>query len=1169
MSRSFSNPGLYLHRGNSLEGQARLLAEILTAAPEAPLRAEEVIVQSLGMARWITLRLAEELGVCAQVKFPFPRKFFDGLAENCLSGGREPADRASWQEGAMTWALLEELLALEGGLSPESALAEVRGYLHPPGREAGPAEVTLRAYQLAARIARLFDQYLLYRPDLIRAWNANTSAPLTDPAEPWQRALWRRLKRRSLAGGDPVERHDHLLQALGAARLGGLPRRAFFFGITALPPFYLKLLPLLARHIPVHVFLPQPTAEFWSDIVSEREERRRARRGGGDEVAYLQRGHPLLASWGTQGKEFQQLIDALPLDDGQGTEEFHDPLDLGVATPSLLRTLQSDILHLRARGEAGLDAENAMARENLFAPEPEPRLVIEPGDRSLSVHACGGPLREVEVLRDQLLAAFQELPGLEPRDIVVMAPDIALYTPYIETVFGAGRSSAGETVPAERIPYNIADRTATEANQIARVILRLFAMTRPGERFTATDMLDLVEMPALRRGQGLDEPALERIRAWVRNLPVHWGRDARQRADLDLPGEPGQTWREGLDRLLLGYGTGRHGELLGDLAPYADLGSDDWMVLGRFGGLVKLIFAQLDVLSREATLPEWSERLLNLLSALFPALPPESEIDLRQIREILTEIAPAASEGVQDRPLPTRVIEEHLTQLLQLERHAYGFIAGGVTFCALKPMRSIPFRVVCLLGMNDRAFPRQDVRTGFDLMAGRNRRAGDRSRREEDRYLFLEALLAARDRLIISYSSLLPQETQRAEPCPLVVELLEHLEEACARPEGGPVRPRLTVEHPLHAFDPRYFERRADNPLFSFSRANLTAALRKQLGATGGTAAPFLRRPLEADPEMVEAAEEGGRITLDELIRLLRNPCRYFLEKRLELALEERQGVVEDSERFILNGLDVYKLRARLLDAGEDLLDPAKLDHLFRLARAEGLLPHGQPGRLAFSNACAEAKMLLRIQEGMRLTPLAGPVIGSFPVGLLQVDARLDNVYAERMVIAPPSSIKAEREIEFWLRHLALGQLGPRPDPSLLIGMQKAKSGPQEIYGYELPVESAAAGLPHLEHILQLREEALAAPLHFLPQPALDFVASLEKNPNDLYKAKNAARNALTGGYSPDKGTAPDEKNAWRELCFPSGFPLDGQFEQLAEEIWTPYLALRRQVDSQRLIVAA
>ena len=567
-------------------------------------------------------------------------------------------------------------------------------------------------------------------------------------------------------------------------------------------------------------------------------------------------------------------------------------------------------------------------------------------DDSIRVHSCHGRGRQVEVLRDAVLHLLEDDPTLEPRDIIVMCPDIETFAPLIQATFGGRGLEGASTDPERTLEIRLADRALRQTNPVMGVLAEVLELS--SARITATEVLDLAGRDPVRRRFRFSDDDLYRLEEWVNGAFVRWGFDAAHRSSFQLEGIAANTWQAGLDRILLGVTMAEERQrLFGATLPLDDVDSGDIDLAGRLAEFLRAPASRRSTRSPASARwrsgpPPWRS-----ISDSLVATTPGDAWQRAQLTALLDELVGEATEDgtASAVALSCDDIRSILSERLKGRPTRANFRTGHLTVCTLVPMRSIPHRVVCLLGLDDGSFPRHIERDGDDLTA-RNQRVGDRDVRSEDRQLLLDALLAARDHLVVTYSGRDERSNLRRPPAVPVGELLDVVEHTVRTPTGR-ARDAIVFEHPLQPFDKRNFERDElvpDGP-WSFDALHLAGA--RAALAPRHDAPPFLDRPL--DPSV------SGPIGLDQLERFLRHPVRAFLRERLDIWLgEQDQG---------LRGRHPHRPRR----AG------AVADRRPRAAGASGRSrPRRVPGRRA-GTGCAAAGAAGRLRAGPDHRPARRP----------------------------------------------------------------------------------------------------------------------------------------------------------------------------------------------------
>lgn len=1058
--------GFHLYTSNQMEHLAEALSGVLSVPLADPFATETIVVQSRGMDRWLSLELARRHGICANVRFPFPEKLVRELGDDVLGTGSVDA---VFSRESMTF----RLFALLGALDEEPLYAQLTRYL-------ADDAAGIRRYQLSRVLADLFDQYQLFRPDLLLAWEEERLVYGRERGgvEQWQAALWRALAEAVPGTEHRAGRLRRLLTELSAA--DALPGRVCLFGITALPPVYLEILGKLAERTELHLFLMNPCREFWGDIVSPREAARLEKSGDADDL-HVSGGNPLLSTLGRQGRGFFDAVECF--NSGLGGEYWTD-----IVPDTLLHRLQADVLDL-------VDPAGG---------EPVP---LAETDGSILVQACHSPVRELEVLQDTLLGLLDDDPTLAPEDILVMAPDIEVYAPYIGAVFEAPAGSG------QRLPFSVADRSLRRTSRMVDAFVALLELA--GTRLEAPAVLAVLESEPVMRRFCFDKDELALVRRWVTETNIRWGADAEHRETFGLPGNRQNTWRQGLDRLLLGYAMD-DGALFDGILPCAVEGGYD--TLGRFAGFVDTLVETLRDLARPRSLSEWSGTLMVLVER-FLAADEDTEDEMQRLRTRLSDLEELAEEIADDGEISLEVIRSFIVDALQSQMQPGGFLSGGITFCSMLPMRSIPFRVICLLGMNHDAYPRQVRPRDFDLM-GRHPRPGDRSKRDDDLYLFLETLLSARERMVISYVGMSVTDNTALPPSVLVSELLEYLDQRFVCPGERKVHEQIVVKHRLQAFHPDYFS--GATPGYSTESLRGARAL-----LAGAVVAP------EPEP-LPEPDEAFRRVGVDELVGFFRNPARYLLKNRLGIFVDRAGETMTGREPFELDALELYTIRRDYLERGQGD------DDFGEILKAQGRLPHGTPGRIAvddiktemgaFAAACAEFTDAGRQSVEVDLDLHGFELYGTIPVYGSHGQVRIR-----------PGGIKGKDLIAAWIPHLVLNLLRPGTPVTL---MGRETRGPVRQH---LGIPDDPGRL--LGDLLALYWQGLQTPLAFFPESSLAAARALEAGKTPDEALQKAAAQWRGGRYVSAEG-----EDAHYRLCFGTRDVLDDRFLRTAGGVYLPLL---------------
>lgn len=977
---------LHIHRSERADGLVWGLRELLAEPLADPFTPEVIAVPTRGMERWLSQRLSAHLGatpgrgdgVCANVGFPFPARVIGrGVA---AATGIDP-DGDPWKPEHAVWPLLEVVEECAG----EPWLHTLAAHL---GLGTDPPDPIRRSRRLAVlrHVADLFDRYAIHRPETVVGWAAGRD-------DRWQAELWRRLRGRVALPG-PAER---LASACGRLREDGalldLPERIVMFGFTRLPAGHLRVLAAMAAHRDVHLFLLHPSPALWDSVAASITSRPAVVRRTDDPTTELP-AHPLLGSWGRDAREMQVVLAQTDAELRDHHHEVPEPPE------TLLGRIQADVRgDVRAAGPAPLNRS----------------------DRSLQIHACHGRARQVEVMRDAVLHALEEDESLEPRDVIVMCPDIETFAPLVHATFGAGEPSADpeepDALPQELRPpelrVRLADRSLRQTNPVLGVLGYLLELA--DQRVTASQVLDLADREPVRRRFRFDDDDLERIQSWVSASGIRWGLDAAHRKPYKLDHLPTGTWRTGLDRLLLGVSMSEDGlRRFADVLPVDDVESGSIDLTGRFSELIARLNGALGEFAEPRPIRGWASVLADAAGALTAT----SERDAWQTTELARLLEAVVEEsGGSATPIALAEIRTLLADRLRGRPTRANFRTGHLTICTLVPMRSVPHRVVCLLGLDDGVFPRKAPHDGDDLMLD-DPRVGERDPRSEDLQLLLDALLAAGDRLIVTYTG---NDERTNAPRPPAVPVSELLDVAEARTPGA--RDHVLVHHPLQPFDPKNFApgELLHGTSWGFDRVTLAGAA--ALTGREDEPRPFLAAPL---PPI-----DGGVIEVEDLVAFVSHPVRAFLGQRLGISARDYSSEVEDDLRVELDALQRWGVGDRILGA---LLGGASLEEARHAERTRGELPPGALGIPVVKEASNLAQTIAdwALEFGRDLDSV--DVRAELPGGR-RLSGTVADVCGDVLRTATFSKLAPKHRLPAWIRLLALTAAWPeRPWSAVTIG---------------------------------------------------------------------------------------------------------------------------------------
>ena len=983
-----------------MENLLVLLDKIQQISPLPVFAQDTVIVQNAGMQHWLNMSLAEQRGISMNMRYALPSQYLWNLIRN-LASDEDVPEQSPYSREVLAWRI-DTLLASNEVINDTTyQVASDYWRVNHAGneqsetcRENHSEAEQLKRYQLACQLADLYEQYLIFRPEWIHAWHQGEFVAYDQADECdtgiqssaiWQGKLWHLL-----VSEQPYDPHE--LVALAISNLSNidltdktnprsklLPQRLSFFGINAMAPLWLEFINALSEKIDVHFFHLNPCYAYWGDVVTEKRAIEAWIKGQDftvdaddnesltamENLADINRqvGNPLLANLGQQGREFMALlyqystvnidvfesavedINGKESDSAQNLETSFEEKTTG----NILARVQQDILSL----SDARHIEEKVEKEAEEKGEEKSPLI----DDSIIITSAHSALREVQGLHDWLLHQFNDDKSLTPKDVLVMCPQVEQYAPYVNAVFTRGWQDIADEVPP--LPCSIADRVSKDAEPLVAAFAELLKL--PDSRFQVSSLIALLRLPAMQNRFGLNLEAIEKITHWLEAASVHWGLDkAHKQQILAQSRTAGDdkthsanantanvssvsdsfTWQQGLTRLMRGFAFGDHSVIYQDQMLLPNIEGSDSELLGKLMLIIEQLQLSAISMSKARSATQWQQFLFDLLQQLFED---ENDNGLSIVRTATESLVEYCQHAGYDSDISLPVIRDYLNAHFSQPDPGRQFMVGQVTFCSMLPMRSIPFKIIAVLGLNDGEFPRQRQPLSFDLMSTTPAQLGDRSRRGDDRYLFLEAIISARRALYLSFQGRNIKNNKERQPSLVLKELMEYLARGygwrllglneglneSTDEESGEALAEHIRQLPMQAFsEQNYLGRYAsfDANWLNLKRANTAQETDATLN-------------LPEDNELTDSAVVGSaavdNASASDIIRFYQHPARYYGQRSLYLYLEQHNTLINDIEPFVPDRLDSYLLRQDLLNyylsprqskqSCEDILLTAKL----------------------------------------------------------------------------------------------------------------------------------------------------------------------------------------------------------------------------------------------------
>ena len=997
-----------------------------------------VVIQSQSMKQWLSLEIARKFGVCINFNFLFPHNFFTYIA-NCFS----KKDEFSFPHSIdiMTW----QIMKLLPDFISFSEFEKVKHYI--------TKNPTLKSYQFANEIASLFDRYLIFRDDMFLKQK--------NKKQDFQSVLWKKIIEENKFSYNAVLdniKKENLIKKL--------PSKVYIFGISYLPTLYLSFFDAVSKLTEINFFLLKPSREYWGDFTSKSEKKRIMKKQAGDKT-YIKDNNTLLECFGIQGRDFYDNI--LNFDWNEDDSNF-----IQNESKTLLSKIRNDFLNLQKR---------------------EKKKVLNEDDSSIQIHSMHSKKREVEVLQDYLFNFISEDENLKPSDILITAPDIESYIPYINLVFSTNL---------------FLDSTIPEAFSLILSIVNT--------RFEAGKVLEILEKDVISKKFLLDEDELTTIEFWIKSLNINWGVNEKSKKEINLPETYENTWQYGIDRLMLSYFMqSKENEVFCDILPFNNFDGTYRNTLGKFVDFLSKLFELNKSIKSPKNLNEWGLFFNKVLDDFI--FEPETNGDTKPIRDIVNNLKTDFNISEFKEELDFAIVKTHIEKEINNLNSNKSFTKDGFTFSSMLAFRSIPFKIICVLGM-DSNFPGSDGKMSFNLMA-ENFQKGDKSKTNDDAYLFLETLLSAQDKLYISYVGQDIKDNSKKNPSIFITELIDYIETNFINTE------HLLTNHKLQGFSHHYFNGKTKN-LFSYSKENLEIA--KSFFQENKS------QKNSIEVKTISEQKEVDSITLNSLCSFFKHPVKYFMNKNLDIYLKEKiEKELDAKENFkIENGIEKNEIFNFALN---HIKKNKTFEEFYNIKKKEGVLPHNKLGEMdALKLFNTAQKVIKKAKEHIDDIKQDKEIEVLISIDNLKIEGTIKNIFENKLLIFK-DTIYTKDKIEAWIYNLILSLEMKDIKKTIMVSSDNMFLFPK------LEREEAEN---ILNVLVQKYREGLKNPIHFFPETSYQYVKANDKDKKFQELKSNWFKENRYDQYN-------ENQDIYNQTYFKEKNPIDKNFIKNSDEILFPF----------------
>ncbi len=924
---------LKLYISNDIDKLALKLASNIESSPLELYQKEVIVVQTDGMSSWISLKLAENNKVFSNFDFLSPNKLLFELFR--IAG---IYNSGIYDTNNLKWIIFDILDEQEF----KSRFYQVYLYFQ---------NDKIKQLQLATKIADLYDQYVIYRPDYIRLWNENKSPEIKTYLanhEKWQKWIWQKIKEKiGDKAIDKVQMRDALIKKFDDENFISKVKSKFprisLFGFSLFTLFHIEVfMSALKELVDVDFYLTNPSPEdYWfKDIKDKTRVKIEKSSGISTEELKLAVGNQLLMNQGRTAKDlYNMLFDIDEIFNIMDNESYVNP----PVKDSLLHTIQNEVYYNIPNVNRDIIPEKLL------------------NDGSITIASNYTEVREVENLYSYLLKQIEEN-NYKLKDIIVQTSDIDLYTPIIKAVFDNAKV---------KIPYSIADRSYAGNDNLIGVLKQLLSLQK--DEFSSEDILQLLDFGAIRRK--FDISNIRTIRILVKMANIRHGINGSPQNDTVFV-----SWKYGLERILLGYAMKTDSLITLPNRDYEilplEIAEGDFAKEGlKLKSFVDTLIHFVNKRSRPKFIAEWREYIIDFINQILE-ISDDSINDLNYIFDKLSfsdEII-----DILDEKISYEVFSNAFIDSLYSNNRSSRFISGKITFCSMIPMRSIPYKVVAVLGLNVKTFPRKQTDISFDLIRFEHRK-GDRNLKETDKYLFFETLLSAKEKLYLSYIGINIKDNSDLPPSPVLDELIDYIS---LKSEVDISSSNVILRHAIDNYDTKYYSD-LDSKYYT-----------------------YLAYGYSKDSVNLEKKSENKSIAPIKYIdftglrKFIENPVKWYFTKSLNINYYENSILLPETEIFELDRLEKYKLKSEIIKNKNSQFYPESI----KKKMIKGELPLKNMASFELESTIEELNPILDYYNNLISGKTPREIEFELPIGENTIRGKIDNIFDNDIIVVNLSS---------------------------------------------------------------------------------------------------------------------------------------------------------------------